>query len=226
MSERVAWMSLAASTVVMACYEGRLRWVARKHPELTARTAHARVRALWVAALSAQPGFEIVAVQALRNSLMSATIAASTAAIALMGTVSLAGGTVASSMGSIRDLESASLPVRHALEILLMLLLFASYVCSAMAMRYFSHAGFVMSMPVSAPERKPLLPMAVEYVERAGLLYSWGLRCFLMVAPLVAGILNPVMLLPVTLALVVVLWFFDRPAKILQDGAGIAPTHP
>jgi Protein of unknown function, DUF599 len=55
--------------------------------------------------------------------------------------------------------------------------------------------------------------MAAAYVERAGLLHSWGLRFFLMVAPLLAGIVSPRAQLPMTLVLVSVLWFFDRRAK-------------
>jgi len=82
-----------------------------------------------------------------------------------------------------------------------------------MAMRYYNHAGFVMSMPAQSAERRPLDPMAQVYVERAGLLYSWGLRFFLMIAPLVAGIVNPLLIPVMTAGLVFVLWLFDRPAK-------------
>lgn len=82
-----------------------------------------------------------------------------------------------------------------------------------MAMRYFNHAGFVMSMPAASAERQALMPLAAEYVGRAGLLYSWGLRCFLAIAPLVGGIVTPVATLPMTCGLIAVLWLFDRPAR-------------
>ncbi len=201
------WIAFALSSAVFFAYEVWVVWVGWRHPDRIARSAHASMRANWVDAMGRQPGFEIVAVQALRNSLMSATIAASTAALALMGSVSLASST----------LESASFdgtpPLRVVLEVLLMATLFASYVCSAMAMRFFSHAGFVMSMPVASPERSALNPMAKEYVQRAGLLYSWALRFFLMISPLVVGIVRPVGMPFMAIALVVALWFFDRPAK-------------
>jgi len=51
-------------------------------------------------------------------------------------------------------------------------------------------------------------------VERAGLLYSWGLRFFLMVAPLVAGIVNPSLMPVMTAGLIFVMWYFDRPARL------------
>ena len=40
-------------------------------------------------------------------------------------------------------------------------------------------------MPVASVDRKRLNPLAVDYVQRAGRLYSWSLRLFLMVVPLV-----------------------------------------
>lgn len=207
----VAWIAFAVSLLIFVAYEAWVLWTGRRHPDRMARYAHARMRIDWADALSRRPGFEIVAVQTLRNSLMSATIGASTAALALMGTITLAGGTL---VQSIAELPAGRMQLRPVLEALLMLALFASYVCSAMAMRYFNHAGFVMSMPVDSEQRKPLDALAREYVERAGLLYSWGLRSFLMDAPLVAGIVNPLLMPVMTVALVIVLWYFDRPARV------------
>lgn len=211
-----AWISFAVSTAIFAAYESWVMWVGHKHPERMARSAHARMRLSWATALSHQAGFEIVAVQTLRNSLMSATIAASTAALGLMATITVAGGAVAEGIGQL-SAGGGALPLRPVLEGLLMIALFASYVCSAMAMRYFNHAGFVMSIPIASAERKALNPMAVDYVQRAGLLYSWGLRFFLMIAPLVAGIVQPVVMPAMTVLLVVVLWLFDRPARVMFE---------
>jgi hypothetical protein len=210
----LAWALAAASLLLLVAYEARVHWVGSTHPQRMARYAHARLRVDWVKALSAQPGFEIVAVQALRNSLMSATISASTSALAVMGAVSLAGGTLAAKLGH----WSTTLDALHtSLQALLVLVLFASYVCSAMAMRYYGHASFVMSMPVASVERQSLNAVAAEHVRRAGLLYGWGLRLFLMVASLVAGIVHPFAMLPVTLLLLVALHHFDKPAEIEVD---------
>jgi hypothetical protein len=211
--QSAAWIAFGISSLVFLVYEAWVLWVGRRHPERMARYAHARMRVSWAEALSEQPGFEIVAVQTLRNSLMSATIGASTAALALMGTITLAGGSLVDSMSHLR--AGGGLPVRPVLEGLLMLALFASYVCSSMAMRYFNHAGFVMSMPAGSERRKPLNALVLDYVGRAGLLYSWGLRFFLMIAPLVAGIVNPLVMPPMTAALIFVLWMFDRPARMV-----------
>ena len=202
------WYAFGVSTLIFAVYEIWVLWAGLRHPDRIARSAHATMRAHWVDALSRQSGFEIVAVQALRNSLMSATIAASTAALALMGTISLASSNINAAT------FDGTPPLRIVLEVLLMATLFASYVCSAMAMRYFGHCGFVMSMPVASPERVALKPMAKEYVKRAGLLYSWALRFFLIISPLVVGMVRPLAMPFMTVALVVALWFFDRPARL------------
>lgn len=208
----LAWLAFGVSLCAFAAYEGWVWRVGRHRPQSMARYAHARMRSAWAALLSERPGFEIVAVQTLRNSLMSATISASTAALGLMGTITLAGGTMLETMSQLRG--QGELQLRTVLEVLLMLSLFASYVCSAMAMRYYNHAGFVMSMPAQSEPRKALDPLAQDYVERAGLLYSWGLRCFLMVAPLITGIVNPLAMPLMTAGLVFVLWVFDRPAQL------------
>jgi uncharacterized membrane protein len=211
MNEFVAWGLLAVSVLIFAVYEATVLTRGRKAPDRLARYAHARMRVAWVVAMRDVPDSEIVAVQALRNSLMSATIVASTAALALMGTVTLAGSSFTSDIARFR---SEGLTIRPVLEGLLMCVLFASYVCSSNAMRYFNHATFVMAMPVGSPQRSEWMPMATDYVERAGILYSWGLRCFLMIAPIVAGIVNTLLMPAMTILLVVVLWHFDRPANM------------
>lgn len=207
------WLAIAATVALVGGYELRLALLARRSPAATARSAHALLRGEWVEALSSQPGSEIVAVQTLRNSLMSATISASTAALALMGTITLAAqGAAASPLHPFAP--------RGAAELLLVATLFASYVCSAMAMRYFNHAGFALSLPVRSEQRERRLPLAVGYVKRAGVLYSWGLRCFLFAAPIVAGLLSPPAMPLAALALLFVLRAFDRAPGVADDGHG------
>ena len=198
------WLAILISTLLLVSYEVGLAWAGRRHPETRARSAHVLLRTEWVIALTALPGFEIVAVQTLRNSLMSATITGSTAALALMGTVSLTASSNASFLGT------HQMSPRLVLELMLLATLFASFVSSAMAMRYYNHAGFVMSLPAKSEQRERRTPMAIDYVRRAGLLYSWGLRFFLFVAPVVVGLVNEFAMPFAAACLVVVLRFFDR----------------
>jgi len=169
-----------------------------------------------VQAMSTQAGFEIVAVQALRNSLMSSTVVASTAALALMGALTLGGASLAAGLAQLPT-SAAELSLHVVLVGLAIAMLFASYVCSAMSMRYYGNATQVMALPVASADRKRLNPLAVEYVQRAGRLYSWALRLFLMVVPAVAGVVHPYALLPATAALLVALHFFDQPVPVEID---------
>lgn len=207
MNSTISWLSLFLSLAILGAYELNLSRLSRRQPLATARSAHALLRVEWVQALSRQAGSEIVAVQALRNSLMSATITASTAALALMGTLTVTSTTVAQDM-ALFGLQQLS--TRLVLELLLLATLFASYVCSATAMRYFSHGSFIMSLPVGSDERLRRTPMAIDYVRHAGILYSWGLRLFLFLAPIVAGLVNPVAMPFAAIALTLVLRAFDR----------------
>lgn len=166
------------------------------------------MREEWLAAVSEHKGSEILAVQTLRNSLMSATMTASTAVLGLIGTVTLAAPSLRVGFG-----EATALPditPRLMLELLLLTLLFASLVCSAMALRYYNHVGFISGMPVDSEARQRWAPAGAAYVRRAGLLYSWGLRHLIIVAPILASLLHPFAGPAAAVFVVVVLSRFDR----------------
>ena len=209
MTDITSWAAAGITVAVLVAYEMTLLWMQRRSPAILARSVHANLREEWFAALSKQKGSEILAVQTLRNSLMSATMTASTAALGLIGSATLLTPSITSSIGTFDNLAS-HFTARLAMELVLMGVLFASLVCSAMAVRYYNHAGFILSMPVESDERKQWGPTAVAYLRRAGLLYSWGLRHLLMVAPLLVFIVYP-LAGPLAAALVVAALFgFDR----------------
>jgi hypothetical protein len=212
MATTFAWASLLLSVLLVLAYEVAAHRARRRDPAHQARFINARVRADWAAAMSRQSGFEIVAVQALRNSLLSATAAASTAALALMGALTLGGASIASGLRHPFDTGAPALPI--VLGTLVVLLLLASYVSASMSIRYYGNASFVLSMPAGSPERLRLDPVGADYVARAGSLYSWCLRLFLMAVPAVAGIVHAYALLPSTVVLLLALRFFDQPTEV------------
>jgi len=209
MSSITSWAAAGVTVVVLAAYELLLLRMQRRNPAMLARSAHANLREEWFAALSKQKGSEILAVQTLRNSLMSATMTASTAALGLIGAATLLAPSITSSIGTFNNLASP-FTARLVMELVLMGVLFASLVCSAMAVRYYNHAGFILSMPVDSSERSRWGPTAVAYLRRAGFLYSWGLRHLLMVAPLLAFIVYPLAGPVAALLVVAALFGFDR----------------
>lgn len=208
MSMAWTWAAVGATAAVLVLYEVLLVLLQRRQPERLARARHASLREDWFLAVSAQNGSEVLAVQTLRNSLMSATMLASAAVLALMGTVTLAAPSLHASFDSARGISDVS--PRLILELLLLVLLFASLVSTMMAVRFYNHAGFIGGMPVDSAARKRWAHAGVRYVRRAGILYGIGLRQLILVVPIVAAILLP-LAGPVSAVLVAgVLFWFDR----------------
>ncbi len=207
MTDLAQWLAAALTVGILLAYESVLAVLRRTHPGLLARSAHANLREAWLRAVSAQTGSEILAVQTLRNSVMSATMIASTAALGLMGTVTLAAPSLNASLGAT---GSPVLTPRLALELVLLTLLFASLVSSVMSVRYYNHTGFVAAMPVGCDARQAWADAGVTYVRRAGILYSWSLRHLILVAPILACILHPLAGPMAALLVSVVLFGFDR----------------
>lgn len=176
------WACVALTLAVMTVYEALLLRPVRPS-QRRAPARHAGLREAWFRVVSEQPGSELLAVQTLRNSLMSATLLASTAALALMGTATLAAP-------SLHDGLARPGP-RLVLEGVLLALLSASLVATLMAVRFYNHAGFIGGMPVASPARARWTDAGVRYVRRASLLYSVGLRQLVLVVPVVATLLLP-----------------------------------
>ncbi len=205
----ITWGIAAATLLIVLGYEVALAFAQRRQPERLARTAHAALREDWFAAISAQPGSEILAVQTLRNSLMSATMTASTAVLGLMGTLTLAAPSLHASFGDgVSDWPNFT--PRLAMELTVLALLFASLVSSVMSVRYYNHAGFIGGMPVESEARRRWASAGTAYVRKAGVLYSWGLRQLILIVPMVAFILHPVAGLVGALGVVAALLNFDR----------------
>ena len=203
------WLAAIATVGAMVLYECFVVAAQARNPQRLARAAHATLREDWFAAVSAHEGSELLAVQTLRNSLMSATMTASTAVLGLMGAVTLAAPSLHETFGE----AAAGWPMftpRLALELVLIALLFASLVASVMSVRYYHHLGFISAMPVGSESRKRWSEAGIAYVRRAGTLYSWALRYLVMVTPILACILHPLAGPLAALLVVGVLFAFDR----------------
>ena len=220
MSAQAEWIAALATVGALALYEAWLAVARRRRPERMARTAHARLREEWFEAVSAQKGSEILAVQTLRNAVMSASMVASTSALGLMGTLTLAAPSLRAVDAAPSDFPQFTAPL--AMEFALLALLFASLAASAMAVRYYNHAGFIGGMPVESEARKLWTPAGTAYARRAGILYGWGLRQLVLVAPVVAFILHPFAGPVAAVVVCVALLGLDR-FEPVRGGGGITP---
>lgn len=226
MSITSTWIAVFATVAVLAAYEVSLAVIERRTPDRMARTAHAAMRADWFLALSGQKGSEVLVVQTLRNAVMAATMTASTAAVGLIGTVTISASTLHDRFAS--QSGPPEFTPRLALELVLLMQLFASLISAMMAVRFYNHAGFIGGMPVGSPERRRWTSVGVKYIRRAGSLYSWGLRHLVTVAPVLASLLHPTAGPFAALGIVAVLLHFDRMAAHAepQEPAGaIVPSE-
>ncbi len=202
------WPTLWTVAIVVA-YEVGLAIAERRHPTRVARSSHAQLRQVWFDAIAGEAGAEILAVQTLRNSLMSATMTASTAALGLMGTATLAIPSLHEAL--IQDVGwSGLLAPRPVIELVLLSLLFVSLFSSVMAVRYYTHLSFIAGIPANSATKQQWLTTGRKYIAQAGRLYSLGLRHLILVAPVVAGLLHPLAGPVAALLVVGTLLRFDR----------------
>lgn len=204
-----AWWAVGGTVGILLAYQLWLALGRETRSSRLARAAHAELRQDWFAAVSAQKGSEILAVQTLRNSLMTATLTASTAVLGLMGTLSLTVSSLHTGFAG-TTLGLPDFTPRLAMELVLLGLLFASLVSSVVAVRYYNHASFVGGMPVESEARRKWEGAGLRYVRKAGDHYSWGLRQLILVVPVVAGILHPLAGVPAALIVVGALLGIDR----------------
>ena len=135
MTNATAWLPALLTIFILLIYESALLLVQHHTPARLARTAHATLREEWFGAISKQRGSEILAVQTLRNSLMSTTMTGSTAVLVLIGTVTLSAPSVHSSFGTAdADVITLNSTARLSLELVLMAIR-TSLVCSVIAVR-------------------------------------------------------------------------------------------
>jgi hypothetical protein len=76
--------------------------------------------------------------------------------------------------------------------------------------RYYNHAGFISAIPVGSAERQRWAAAGVDYMRRAGMLYGWGLRHLILIAPILASMLHPLAGPVAAVVVVAMLSGFDR----------------
>lgn len=79
-----------------------------------------------------------------------------------------------------------------------------------MAVRFFNHVGYLITGEVGLAEPTRKQTLTIAYLNRAGHLYSLGLRAFFACIPFLAGLFSTFLMLPATLLLIFVLYWFDR----------------
>lgn len=222
-SSESAWIPVLLALAMLVIYELVLWQRQKRNPQRAARSAHARLREEWFLEVSKLKGSEILGVQTLRNSMMSATMTASTAMLGLMGAMTLA---IPSFKATLADHTlGTALDVRLVLELGLIALLFSALICSSVSVRYYHHTGFVAGMPVGSEARRHWTPTAIVYLKRAGVMYSWALHHLMLVAPLLAALVTPWAGPIAAAVLIAALMVLDRFSEQASAAVGQHPIY-
>lgn len=166
----------------------------------------------WVAGVLSKPGSEVHVVQTLRNSIMSASVMASTSILLFMATLTL----VTDPDKFVNHWLGAELvaltPWLWKLKVgSLLLTLFIAFWYYAQAIRVFNHAGYFLTNPARIADGDAV-DVGAGLLNAAGRLYSSGNRCFYFAVPLAFWWFGAGYLLLAALVKILVSYLTDRRA--------------
>ncbi|HQT31757.1 MAG TPA: DUF599 domain-containing protein [Thiobacillus sp.] len=223
-------IALALSTAIVAAYYGFLNMKVRVNPTYTIHGVNALARSLWVEHIMNNPGKDVMAVQTLRNFIMGSSLMASTAALLIIGTLTLSGQAQNISQ-SWHVLSGHGSYATELWIIKVMFLLFdfiVAFFAFAMSVRLANHVVFMVNVPDHDAHHN-LSPRAVaRRLQRSGNMFAIGMRAFFFAVPLVFWLFGPGFLLVSSIGLVVALYQLDRsePEDVLIARARLGATEP
>lgn len=214
-----------AALLLLVVYHTALALLWRKAPERTQRGRANRLRRDWVAEIIASKR-DILAVQTMRNWMMSATLLASTSI--------LIGAGLLSGVFSVADVSELSRHLSfvqpqsefgaHVKLLVLAVLFFAAFYHFSMTLRFYNHAGYMINLPPSYYGDRATEAVAAM-VNRGGMHYNQGTRMFLLAAPVSLWLVGPLWLLFAVLVGLVILWRFDFNDGMELDAASPKPER-
>lgn len=215
-SSYVDLIALLISGLLLLAYHAVLARKVRKNPAYTVQALTRIARTDWVESIMREPGKEILAVQTLRNSTMAATFLASTSVLLIIGALTLSGqgDRLESTWHALNVFGGRYSGLWMAKLLLILLDLFAAFFCFTMALRVFNHVGYMITVPEDLRHGAITPTLVAMHLNRAGSFYSYGMRAYYFVVPLVFWLFGPHFLLAATLGLVVVLAHIDRTPKV------------
>lgn len=211
--------SFAASAALLLAYHLFLRYKLARNPAYTIHGVNALARSAWVENVMTSGDKDVLAVQTLRNAIMGPTFLASTAALLVIGTLTLSGQTdKLEATWNVLNPYGAKHPALWQIKVILLLLDFlVAFFSFILAIRLFIHVGFMISVPLSMKHR-PISPEHVAmHLNRAGSYHSIGMRTYYFAVPLLFWLFGPHFMLGSTLILIGVMFHIDRTPRALAD---------
>jgi uncharacterized membrane protein len=216
----------AVSAAIVAAYYYFLWLKVRVNPTYTIHGVNALARTLWVENVMRNSSKDVMAVQTLRNWIMGASLMASTAALLIIGTLTLTG----QAENIAHSWHGLGLAGSHATELWIIKVMFllvdfiVAFFAFAMSVRLANHVVFMINVPEHNAHHN-LSPQAVaRRMQRAGSMFAIGMRSFFIAVPLVFWLFGPYFLLVSSIGLVIALYRLDRsePEEALEAGTSSA----
>lgn len=210
--------AFALSALMVGIYYLWLQSKVRSDPTYTIHRVNELARTLWVANVMRNSGKDVMAVQTLRNFVMGASFMASTATLLIIGTLTLSG----QADNIARNWHALSIAGTHSTEIWIfkVMCLLADFIIAffafAMAVRLSNHVVFMVNVPESDVHHN-LSPDAVaRRLNRAGHMFTVGMRAFFFAVPLVFWLFGAPFLVIASAGLVLALQHLDRSEPALD----------
>ncbi len=192
------WVPVTIALLILAA---RFAWALSRDAESGQSIA---LRRAWVKRILAAPGSEILAIQTVRNSIMAASLMASTAVLALMGVISIGH----SQLDAADALRNWMHPGGHLKLFLPLALLAACVVLFSKAVRLYHRAGYSLGLSRSAAGSNELSDIAEAAASgeltRAAHLYRNGWRTFYAAIATGAWLVGAWMMLATTIIIVAI----------------------
>lgn len=206
----------ALSMALLLSYHLYLTWMVRYRTQRTDIGINRCARETWVRHIMQRPPGDVLAVQTLRNALMSASFLASTAILLVAGLLSfiLTDKNSLDNFNHVLDMLSNKHPqVVLSRFLLLIMTLFFAFFNFALTVRYYNHVTFMLNAAVSMRENGHALPeqFVINSLQRGALHFTLGMRAFLLVMPFSMWLMGPSWLLLGSIFLVATMWKIDFP---------------
>lgn len=214
-------LSFVLSAAALLGYQLYLNWRTRRDPASSAQDGLLTARAAWVESVMRERR-DILAVQTLRNSTMSASFMASTSVLLIIGvlTLSAQGDKLSGTWHSLNFLGHFSAEM-WLLKLLVMLFdLLTAFFSFSMSVRMFHHLGYLINVPLDPAPDASQTGQVVAQLNRAGTYYRIGMRAYYVTVPLLFWLFGPLFLLGATVLLIFFLYHLDRAPRHDTDLMG------
>ncbi|MCL6555460.1 MAG: DUF599 domain-containing protein [Burkholderiales bacterium] len=205
-------LSFVASCLLVAGYYYFLQRRVRTNPTYTIHGVNALARRLWVENVMRNPAKDIMAVQSLRNFIMAPSLMASTAALLIIGTLTLSGqADNISRTWHVLSIGGSSSSALWIFKVMLLLVDFiVAFFAFAMSVRLANHVLFMINVPEHDAHHNFSPKAVARRLHRAGNMFAIGMRAFFIAIPLVFWLFGPYFLLLAAVGLVITLHRLDR----------------